>query len=80
MSQFKRTSTILENRISNFQKMIIFLGKIIRLPKAKISSRLISNFCTNIRPQGRSNLTIRHFMLNDVKKIPTVDKSGPFHN
>ena len=23
---------------------------------------------------------IRHFMLNDVKKIPTVDKSGPFHN
>ena len=73
------------NNIRNIDSLIakrrlIFLGKIIRLPKSKIPSRLISASCTNPRPVGIPNYTIRHSMLNDIKKIiPTVDKNGSFH-
>ena len=73
------------NNIRNIDSLIakrrlIFLGKIIRLPKSKIPSRLISASCTNPRPVGRPNYTIRHSMLNNIKKIiPTVDKNESFH-
>ena len=73
------------NNIRNIDSLIakrrlLFLGKIIRLPRTKIPSRLISAFCPNKRPIGRPNYTIRHSMLNSVKKIiPTADKYGSFH-
>ena len=73
------------NNIRNIDSLIakrklIFLGKIIRLPSSKISLRLISAFCPNTRLQGRPNFTIRHSILNDIKKIiPIVDKNGSFH-
>ena len=59
------------NNIRNIESLIsrrrlIFLGKIIRLPKFKIPSRMISASCSNPRPVGRPNYTIRHSMLNDI--------------
>ena len=50
------------------KKRLFFLGKIIRIPSSKIPSRLISAFCSNTRPQEIPNFTIRHSMLNDIKK------------
>ena len=73
------------NNVRNIDSLIakrrlLFLGKIIRLPSSKISSRLIFAFWPNTSPLGRPNFTIRHSMLNDIKKIiPTVDKYGSFH-
>ena len=73
------------NNIRNIDSLIakrrfLFLGKIMRLPTTKIPSRLISTFFPNKRPLGRPNYTIRHSMLNDIKKIiHTVDKYGSFH-
>ena len=59
------------NNIRNIDSLIakrrlIFLGKIIRLPKSKIPSRLISASCNNPRPVGRPNYTISHYMLNNI--------------
>jgi len=71
------------NNIRNIESLIakrrlIFLGKIIRLPKSKIPSRLISASCSNPRPVGRTNYTIRHSMLNDIKKsFPRSIKMAP---
>ena len=60
------------NNIRNIDSLIakrrlIFLGKIIRLPKLKNPSRLTFAFYPNTRPLGRPNFTIRHSMLNDIK-------------
>ena len=54
-------------RTINFQitkRRLTFLGKIIRLPRLKVPSRLISACCSTKRPLGRPNYTIRHTMLN----------------
>ena len=59
------------NNIRNIDSLItkrrlIFLGKIMRLTGSNIPSRLISAFCPNTRPLGRSNFTIRYSMLHDI--------------
>ena len=52
----------------------------IDLRSLKIPSRLISTYCSSKRPVGRPNYTVRHSMLNHIKKIiPKVDKSGSFY-
>ena len=58
---------------------LTFVGRIIRMPNSKIPARLISTTCDGNRPLVRLNFTIRHSILNDIKKIIlTVDKDGSF--
>ena len=50
------------------QRRLTFLGKISRLPSLKIPSRLIPAFFFIKIHLGRPNYTIRHSLLNDIKK------------
>ena len=58
---------------------LLFVGKIIRMARNKISARLISAFIYKKRPRGRLNTTVRHSISNDIRIIiPSVDKNGAF--
>ena len=77
LKYFNNSRTI-ESQI--VKRWLTFVGEIMRLPSLKIPSRLISTYCSSKRPVGRPNYTVRHSMLNHIKKIiPKVDKSGSFH-
>ena len=57
------TDTI-ENKIS--KRRLIFIGKIIRMPRKSVSARNISIFQTNKRLVGRPNMTVRNSFINDI--------------
>ena len=73
------------NNISTIEYQIVkrrlnFLGKIIRLTSFKIPSGLLSIFYSIKRSLGRPKYTVRHSMLNGIKKItPEVDTSDSFN-
>ena len=49
------------------------------MPCKKIPARLISDFLYKKIPRGRPNTTVRHSILDDIRKIiPSVDKYGSF--
>ena len=56
---------------------LLFVGIIIRITCNKIPARLISAFIYKKGPRGSPNTTVRHSILNDIRKIiPSVDKNG----
>ena len=56
-------------------KLKIFIG----ISCKKIPVRLISAFIYKKRPKGRPNTTVRHSILDYIRKIvPSVDKYGSF--
>ena len=61
------------------KRHLLFVGKIIRMARNKISARLISAFIYKKRPRGRLNTTVRHSISNGIRIIiPSVDKNGAF--
>ena len=72
-NNIRKVQSVLAKRHSNF------VGKIIRMPCKKIPARLISAFLYKKIPRGRPNNTVRHFILDDIRKvIPSVDEYGSF--
>ena len=60
------------------KRRLTFLGKIIRMNNDKIPARIFSAVCQGKRPLGRPNITSRHSMLQDIKKIiPKVNLFYP---
>ena len=61
------------------KRRLLFVGKIISMARNKIPARLISAFIYKKRPRERPNTTVRHSILNNIRKIiPSVDKNGAF--
>ena len=60
------------NNIREVKSLIImrlftfFERKVIRIPYKKILARLLSAFCRNKIPLGRSNTTVRYSMVNNI--------------
>ena len=56
----------IENIIA--KRRLIFVGKIIRIPRRCVLTKLFSTFQREKRLLGRTNFTVRHSFINDIEK------------
>ena len=70
LNKYVRTSfnNIRKAKLLITKKRLLFIGRIIRILFKKISTRLISAFLYKNIPRRKTNNTVRHYILDDIKK------------